>query len=308
MILTKPKLEKLPYYLSPSSLWAIENTPCKFYLERLLESPDEREPQGKPAAVGSAFDYFIKIHLAKKMNKLEDLRNTLMKGLYSDEQKLLYQGRSVQDMLWQMNVEPELRAEAAGAGKLLFDEYNKAMSLLSSGLSCWEDRYSDIEIHREYNLRWKGMSIPLFGKGDACTKSLAPLDWKVKGYGSDASPTKGYYNIWKDGAWKGPHKDYCKDITMDFIDKNYASQLCTYGWMLGILPGTTFSAEIEQIIIRGSSVKIALYRGVITRQFQFELAERYAQAWTSLRNGKFLERVPCDIDMLRILANREGWF
>ena len=324
MILTKPKLEKLPFYLSPSSLWAIENTPCTFYLERLIQDCYEREPQSPPSAVGSAFDFFIKIHLAKHMSsrlnvkgnvlKMEDLRNVLMRGMHSSEQKALYQGKSVNDILWQTNVQPHMRTEAAGAGKLLFDEYNNAMP------EDWEYRYDDIEIHSNYDLHWKGINIPLLGKADASVKlpsiwkdrvntKSVPLDWKVKGYGSQASPTKGYFDIWDKGEWKHkPHKDYYCNIPMDSIDVNYATQLCTYGWMLGISPGTPFPAYIEQIVIRNNSIRVALYEGIITREFQLNLAERYYQAWTKLRSGRFLQDIPCDVDLVKIIASSEGWW
>lgn len=292
---------KLPSYLSPSALIQYEKQPCTFFLERMIDDPQEREPQSMTAAVGSAFDYFIKIEIARNLGQLEELRDTLWKGIFKDEDKKIYQGKSVNDILWCLNVEPHNRAEAAPVGKLLVEIYKQNDFDIN--------KFNEVEIHKSYMLKCNGLTVPIIGKGDAKYESY-PFDWKVKGYGSAASPTPGYYSLWQDGINKGSHKKYQDDIPFDLISDRYATQLATYGWQSGFCNEgfVDFPAYIDELVIRGSNIRVAKYRGIITKSFQEKLAQRYANAWLELRNGSYVASLPQDRKLIEISAESETWY
>ena len=310
MILNRPKIVKLPSYLSASSLKMIENMPSTFFIDRLSGEERLPEEQGLPASVGSAFDYFIKIYLAQKMEwhgtvggKLENMRNTLYKGMYSETERGRFYGKSVSEILWALNVtNPENKMEAAGAGKLIFEAYKKTpMSK--------PDAYVDIEIHSKYTLKHNGTEVPMFGKGDAIVKApggIAPKDWKCS-YGI-VSPTKGYKTVWRNGVNSSPHKDYKKDTPMELINPDWATQLCIYNWMMGNQIGNVSYGYIDQAFFKNNEVCIAEYEGVITPDFQHRVADRIVSAWNSLRDGSFLRRLAPDHDLVYVDKMNERWW
>lgn len=331
----KLEVGKIPSYLSPSGLIQFEKCPNTFFLERMAQDPDPRDEQGPAAAAGSAFDYFIKIELARELGRkslelgLEGLRKTLWDGIYREEDKLLYQGRSVNDILWCLSVEPQHRGEMAPIGKYLLDIYKK------NGYD--PSRFKQVEIHKKYMLQFAGFTIPIIGKGDALVNdevidaektlvgaikkissssssssseiAIYPFDWKVKGYSSasGASPTAGYYCIWEDGEIKGSHKNYVPDIPFESISDRYAVQLAVYGWQCGLF-GKDFPAFIDEIVIRPNKIRVAKFRGIITRGFQAKLAERFFTCWRSLQNGDFVNSLPPHPKLVEMQADKESWF
>jgi hypothetical protein len=303
-------VDKRPYYLSYSSLKKYEKMPMNYYLERIAPNPKPREPQGRAASAGSAFDYFVKIDLMKKKGRLESLRETLLGGMYSEEEKAKYAGRSVQDILWCTNVEEQNRAEAGPVGKGLFEAYAQC-GFYSA------DMFKDIEIHKKFvltvDLQEQRVVVPIVVKMDATLMNPEiPHDWKVKGFVSQASPSQGYKECWKleNGRMLnvGCHDKYRKGMDMSEVNPDYADQLATYGWAMGFPVGTPFYGSIHEIVIRESGVRICVYEGVISPMMQSSLAERYARAWTDIRSGKFLENLPQDLKLCEYLAMEETWY
>jgi hypothetical protein len=290
------KPARYPSSLSPSALKFWEAQPNKFFLERMAENPQEPEPQSIAAAVGSAFDFECKMFLMPGIaNKLANVDNiyfvnkkvSILKAMHSEEQREYYKDKSLEFILWNTNIQPHNRTEAAGAGKYLFSIYKH---ILES--EC--NNFVDVEIRRTFNLNVKGVIIPIGGIADAWY-SLAvrdnnisggfetvPFDWKVSGYNSEMSPKKGYKFSWSNGLFAGTHKDYHSDMPMDEIDEDWAMQCCTYGWMMGKTLFEPFTAMIDGIFIRKNTVKVARYVGVITPEYQVTVMDRYLRAWEEI--------------------------
>jgi hypothetical protein len=304
MILNRPKIYKLPSYLSPSSLRKILKEPCSFYLERLMKDPEWKDEQSVPAAVGSAFDYFCKVSIAKHLGHMEKLRVTLLNSLRPDD-KAKYAGKSVNDILWQLAVKPEHKTIAAGAGKMAFDAYQPALSL---------DEYVEIEVHGKITLDFNGVLIPVMGKSDA-TISLGngayyPKDWKVTGYGSSIQCNPYYFKLWEGPIDYGAHKEYKAGIPMSRINQEWNDQLAVYGWLLGHPVGEPFFGFIDQLTFKSNPLRVIVtqYKGLITKESQMPLLEKYAKAWQSLKSGSFLDRIPKDEDLVRYAAMEETFF
>ena len=108
------------------------------------------------------------------------------------------------------------------------------------------------------------------------------------------------------------HKLYEEDMPFDQIDPMWATQLCTYGWLLGIPQGTPFPARIDMLCwdAKNTNVRTAKYRGIITEQFQEVVAQRYATIWNEIISGSFVLRLDSqyDIDFVWSAAKDERWF
>lgn len=304
-------VKKHPKYLSPSSLSAIENMPNTFYLQRMAPNPYPYEPQSIPAAVGSAFDSIIKIDIVKKLGTIEKIRERLLKDALifvrdeSEFTKADLETMSFEELIFNTSVEKRNREEACEMGKLLYDKYKY------NGYGSLE--FVDVEIHRNFFILES--QVPIFMKLDSIVKDWdtgvsCPHDWKVSGYGSAAgiSPKPGYMMLYDKGIPTGGHKEYRKDIPLDEIDKKWATQVCTYGWGIGIVPGTPFPAYIDMLCIRPNNIRVARYRGIITKEFQEETLERYKRAWNSIMSGAFVLSLGESRMMCEYTAQFESWW
>jgi hypothetical protein len=278
--------------------------PNTYVLEKMMDDPKKRDPQTMQMAVGSSFDYFVKKYIAEK--KGIDLKDKLLKGMFSEEDREKYKDDTGEQILWKQNVEPQNRKEAAPAGLYLFTQY------LEAGLLKDPAFFRDVEIRRNFTLL--NYNVPLFGILDAeyyvKHDDAIPFDWKISGYGSDsgASPKKFYVNSWSEGKELGPHKEYVKDVPFHHIDEGWATQGCTYGWMMGKPVGIPFEFMIDMFAIRPKSVKVARYLGVITKEFQESVALRYFKAWEEVKTGSIFKRVGCTRLWMEILAANERWY
>lgn len=276
------KIERTPSYLSPSSLMMAENMPNTFYLTRLVLDPMLGVPQPLNAAVGSAFDYYIKVKL------VED--RFPHKAAYLPEIK--------------KGIETNID-EAFSAGKKAFNSYiERAYN---------KDEYADIEIHNNGSFE----EVPITGKLDAKildqeTNLTIPFDWKMSGYTSKTgiSPEQGYYRLWDGLRPKAAHKIYSTNILMNHINERWAFQTCTYGWLLGLPMYKPFPTRIDQICWRNGTVRTALYRGWITEEYQREVIMRYKKVWNSLLDGSYINNLASsrDPDLVWIAAKNESWF
>ena len=283
-------IAKHPKYLSPSSLSAIEGQPYTFYLQRMAPNPYPYEPQTPAAAVGSAFDSFIKIDIVNKLDIKEKIRQRILKDaliFVRDESEFTkddLEAMSFEELIFNTSVEKRNREEAREMGKLLYDKYkyNGYGSLI----------FLDVEIHRNFFLL-EG-NVPIFMKLDSIvedwdTKQPCPHDWKTSGYGSASgiSPKPGYMMLFDKGINVGSHKEYRKDMPLDEIDPKWATQVCTYGWGMGITPGTPFPAYIDMLAIRPNNIRVARYRGIITKEFQLNIYARFRKAWPKRNISQF---------------------
>lgn len=275
------EISKLPSYLSPSALNQAEKMPNFFYLTRLFNPPMERDPQPEPAAIGTMFDILIKQQLiADRFPTKVKLMSDIKSSLEIDT--------------------PEIRKK----GKDIFNEYMQ--------LAYEPEEYFDVEL--QHFKKIEGLS--LFGKLDASVLDVStdmeiPFDWKVSGSTSKSgvSPKKGYYQVIKGMKIKPSHKDYSSEIEMGQIDEMWATQGCTYGWLLGIPIGTEFHTRFDQIACRPKSMAIAKYRGLITEKFQEQTYNRYEKLWKEINDGTFIDRLasPIDIGLVILESLNESW-
>lgn len=259
-------------YLSPSSLACWENDSEDFYRNYLADNRAPRQSQTAAMAVGSAFDAFVKAHIIREMYssiaKQYELETLL--GSQVESQNI-------------MSVE---------AGQKCFEAYVKSGALADLIL---ELNKSSVQPRFEFtaNRIVKDIGVPILGKPDCyfITDGGAHvlLDWKVNGYFSLANPKAGYCMLREPTGERKVHKN-C--MIMDFkgiminvgsyledVDDQWASQLATYGWLMGEEIGGDFVVIIEQLACSKNGIRVASHRSRIGKDFQIRLAERYAKLW-----------------------------
>jgi len=61
---------------------------------------------------------------------------------------------------------------------------------------------------------------------------------------------------------------------------------------------------------KGKVIKIAVYRAIVSVEYQRDLWKRYQLAWKELNNGEFLNRIASKKSLHLIFANamNERWF
>ena len=223
------KLEYLSY--SGLSLW--ESRPEEFYLQRLCERRSPREPQEHPAAVGSAFDAYVKASLYEALFGKADPKYTF-------------------DALFAAQVEPQNRDWALEAGRYVFDCY-KLAGFYDEFLKQLEK--SSEPPRFEFEVRATLNGVPFLGKPDARFVTRASIrvihDWKVSGFCSKStvSPAKSYM-LCRDGyisdkpskSHNTEHREYLAYQHGDLIinttyleaaKAEWADQLSLYGWAMG---------------------------------------------------------------------------
>lgn len=292
---------RTPAYISPSALSTFEYDRAEYYLKYCAEQRPPRMPQTKPMAIGSAFDAYIKSHIAK--NIFGEVREK----------------HSFEEM-FEQQVEEQHRDWALVHGKWVFDSYLKSGALadlmLEIQLAVEEPRF---EFKVEGVLKFEAdlNGIPVLGKPDLFfkTKSAHVIhDWKVNGYFSKSgvSPKPGFVKV-RDGwdhEYTKPsrtrnvmHKD-CMPMEVDGItinvgkffeavDKKWADQLTMYGWTLGEPVGAPLIIGIEQLACKPGPdkplVRVASHRGYVSPTYQQALFKRLKCLWTAITQGHIFD-------------------
>lgn len=258
----------LPYvrtidYLSPSSLKMLEESPVEFYERRCGPKEDrpERDPQGFPAAVGSAFDAYVKRLVAAETG----LKCPGIKKMLREKVEAPHAKEAIPEGLRLSVAYVECGAMAA----LLKDEVT---------------RIEPGECIKKFS------GVPIRGDLDAVLRKCVPADWKVVGSGSPGSrsPTQGYLRLWDTkypGEDLGPHKKYGQDIGK--LNRPWATQLSMYGWLLGWPYKKPIPIEyaVDEVVVGNlPRVRVAQHRGVISVDFQVELKGRLKEAWRRIQD------------------------
>jgi hypothetical protein len=281
-------IEKKIDYISPSSFSNMMNQPNKFYLQRLINNPLPREPQGLAAANGSAFDYWIKKKLLDEMNRP-----------YKEDE--LIQSIELKD--------EKARERALNVGKIFYTYYCLFIKKLNISWSF----FSDVEIDRTFEFK----GIPLRGKIDCVYiskyyKKPVPLDWKLTGSESKSSPTPKYQRLISEDE-DCSHKDYYPAMPFELIDETWATQLCIYGWELGRSTPIweEFDAQIHEMTITGTGkIRLAIFHGIITIPFQQKIYSNLKLFWESLQNGNYINTLANQFskNLVYCTAMKETWY
>lgn len=259
-----------PEYYSPSSLSTWLEDPRKFYLKYLADNRPPRENQTQPMAIGSSFDAYIKCYLS---DRLLGVDKYIFEKLFEDQ------------------VEPQHRDWALIHGKVLVDKY--------IAYGCAADLM--ILLNKSENVKFEVKvegtigDIPLLGKPDLWFDdgqgTEIQLDWKVNGYCSkySVSPRKGYVKVRPSGK---QHKDaYIVKginvlINLEDVEKHWARQLSTYGWLCGATVGEEFVAAVDQLVFDSKGeMRVAEHRCKIGAKFQCTVYEQYQEMHEIIKSG-----------------------
>lgn len=257
-------------YLSPSSMQEMENCDYAFYLKRMagLAWPDY--VQGVAAAIGSAFDSYVKHALAEELGLGNDPRFSV-------------------DNLINATVDEENRSAAVPMGQLIFKHYQSSgmyQSLLDEGLG-------SIELDSRKPIVVGDTEIPFVGKPDAALIDATIVDWKVQGSASKhgASPTPGYAYGKRGFNKLGAHKR-CGEPLENLNDK-WALQLAIYSWLYtGIEPFRDIPVAIENVSVRSGKYTFTSIRTHITAEYQKQVWERAKAAWHKAQTGEINDPMP----------------
>jgi len=159
-------------YISPSSFNTWRTCETKFYYTYLAGLPWKDRKQTLAAAIGSAFDAFIKDYIAQKRG-----------GILADRRDC-----KVNVALAEIKLETnlDLQRDVIPIAKQVAIEY------IGNGFA---DRYINanlLDLNRTMYLMWGG--IPIYGIIDI-TMNDEPIDLKTRGFASErtTSPTPGYH-------------------------------------------------------------------------------------------------------------------
>jgi len=290
---------RIPKYLSYSSLSTMEKNPEEFYVTRLAEHRPPREPQSQPMAVGSAFDAYTKAEL-----------HAALFGRGADP-------RYEFSAIFEAQVEPHNWDFGLRAGKHVFNAYG----LCGAYQKLLAELQQSVEPPRfEFTVLKVLGGVPFQGKPD-CRFVLdlgegrihCIYDWKVRGYCSKytTSPTPGYalcldcFTAKKQNKSHGQeHNRYLAKsfrghtINAGYFEtcsKDYADQLCLYGWLLGETPGDEsvvlgieeFTAKPSKTEGEPPQLRFSCHRALCKKEYQFALMKRVQTAWDRITNGHY---------------------
>ena len=281
---------RIPKYLSPSSLNRWESDQEEFYLQYLADKRPPRMPQTQPMSVGSSFDAYIKSFFHKELF-----------GSVAADSRFEF------NTIFEDQVEPHNRDWALVAGKHAFDSYKTSGALFDLLKQLKE---AQGEPRFEFTIEMQIKQVNLLGKPDVffIHKEGKPviLDFKVNGYCGNysTSPKPGYLKIrdgWLTAAWsssKGAnsmHKNAQPFMLegmeinigsfLEDVDKTWATQLATYGWLCGAEVGSEFICALDQLVCKPSPVstfpkiRVAEHRCLISKEFQLKVISRYSELW-----------------------------
>jgi len=307
------KIEKL----SPTALHQWERNREEFFMTRLAENRETRDPQSPAMAVGSAFDAFVKCSLYYHLfgnegpNHIDRDGNDTGIGVYN-----------LQRLFEDQVDNPEIRPWAWEAGKYAFDcyvtwgNYNELLQELQT---------SEEDPQFEFSLTAEIGGVPLQGKPDLWYKRVVQViyDWKVMGFCSkSANSPKKFYRTCRDcwgmdrgkptrgGGQPKAHKGFDEvDIHghkvgghwLHDVDKKWADQISTYAWLSGLEVGSEdIIVGLDQLACKPSPdpeanrmplIRVAQHRCQLSGEWQKSLLERYQKCWAAIQSGHIFDDV-----------------
>lgn len=284
-----------PTYLSPSALKLFETNRDEWFVRYLCEYRAPAMPQTQPMSVGSAFDAYAKSYF----------HNAIYGPTAEFELETIFSAQ----------VEPHNRDWAWVAGKHVFDGY-----VASGSASDLMLQLNGAVDPPRFEFTVSGVvggiegGVPLLGKPDIRFVSSGGAhviyDFKVNGYcgRGNTSPMAGYISLVEQNVggvgWqrRGAHRDAMPapylGVTinmagnMESYDPEWATQLCTYGWLMGEDVGREIVVGIQQIACDGSRsdlgkprLRIATHCSRVGAAFQIRALARYQACWAAVTSG-----------------------
>jgi len=285
---------RIPKHISPSAymLWAKDED--EYVLRHLTDNRPPYTKQVLAASVGSSFDAWVKSNL-----------HAALFGPGADPQ---FEFATI----FESQVEPHNRDEARRMGLHCFDNYvetgayDELLELMKNAKSAPKF---------EFLCKGEVDGIPLLGYPD-CQFVMENglhiiLDWKVRNYCSkySASPVKNYRICWDGIGWpkksrshEKPHKGYkpfdfkgleIDETYMELADKEWATQLSIYGWLLGEEPGDeNVVVCIDELVSKSRKpendtplLRVANHRARVSKAFQLQLLNNIKCLWERVQSG-----------------------
>lgn len=285
---------RIPKHISPSAymLWAKNEE--EYVLRHLCTNRPPYQPQVLAASVGSSFDAWTKSNLHAALFGPGADPKFEFAAIFEDQ------------------VEEHNRDEARLMGLHCFDNY-VATGAYDELLALMLKAQSEPKF--EFLCSGEVGGVPLLGYPDCQFVTEhglhVILDWKVRNYCSkySASPIKSY-RLCRDGLdWPKPsrsngkpHKNYkpimhngleINETYMEVADKEWATQLSIYGWLLGETPGDEDVVVcIDELVSKSRKpdndiplLRVANHRARVSRDFQLTLLNNIQMLWKRIQTG-----------------------
>ena len=275
-----------PEYLSPTALTMWKKNKEEYFLKYLTIDRPPPFPQTDAMSVGSSFDAYVKSFLYAVFYKGGEL-----------------EGQFEFDTIFTTQVEEQHRDFALAAGADVFSAY-KASGALNDLVRMLQSTGNDFTMETTERSSAVGSGVVLLGKPDLVftlrTGQQVVLDWKVNGYCSKngARPIAGYVD-YRDGKGttktvKGSHKNVVLEYIGDYLingqpnietsQKDWANQLCTYGWVTGVQVGDPLYVAVDQLVCTPSTISVAKHRCEITQAYQEGVYAAYEECWSVIQS------------------------
>ena len=260
----KLPIYKRPRYLSPSGYQTFRHCQYLYYLLKMTQRHIPYEPQSLPAAIGNAFDLYVKNYIAEYYGYKFDFEFEIRNAIDN----------------------PKTRSKAIDIAERAFLVYlDTAMPYII------EEGVAEIETTKDRGF--------LSGRPDAILMDGTVLDWKMQGFvASPRSPAKGYVRCWRRGRLQPkPHKDY--GIPLEQINEKWAVQLFVYSYLAGHNPGKPLRVAIDNVTTRINSpiashyhkntIVVSQIRTHIEPSFQLKTWDELVSAWDLIQSGEIEE-------------------
>lgn len=316
---------KIPEYMSPSSLDCFESKPDEYYVRYLSPIKISKMAQTLPMSVGSSFDAYAKswIHHALFGPGHKDAAKFELRTLFENQVE-----EACRDFAWGAGA---YLFECYRHSGVLADLMIELGDSIDEPRFEFDIR-GTIDGFRE-GITTNRIGVPILGKPDmkfvAASGMSVIYDWKVNGYcgKGNTSPTAGYIRILQQqrggggmgsggglsgpaggggsGSWLrlGEHRDAIiqkyKGVSINMAtyfeqhDAKWATQLASYGWLLGEQVGSECVVGIHQVACNGQDrdelgrplIRFAVHSSRISADFQFKVLARYQNAWSIINES-----------------------
>lgn len=212
------------------------------------------------------------------------------------------------ETLFETQIAAQHRTFAIAAGERLLAAY-RASGAYDALLTLLLD--STTPVRFEFGVSKTVGGVPLYGVPDGSFSAdwlEVILDWKVKGYMSAASPSKGFL-ICRDGFEGKPSKRNglahpgctltelaglpISVCGLEQTNPEYAAQCTIYHWLNGAEPGNEdWLAQIEELVSnKKGQIRVATHRARVGREFQLKLLRQAQECWEAITSGHIFQDV-----------------